>query len=59
MYRVTRYYLDWWLGEWVVESIDEFQFIEDARRYGDEFTIEDVISDNPVVEVDYEIEKVP
>ena len=58
MYRVTRYYLDWWLGAWVVESIQEFQSMEEARSYGDAFTIEDVISDNPIVEVDYEIEKV-
>jgi len=58
MYRVTRLYLDWWLGAWVVESTNDFQSLEEAREFGESFSIEDVVSDNPIVEVDYEIEKV-
>jgi hypothetical protein len=51
-------YLDEWLDEWLVESINDFQSLEEAREFGGSLSVDEIVSDNPVVEVDFKIEEV-
>ena len=52
-YLCTRLYLDEYEDQWFEHSSDTFGTKEEAEQFGQNFTPDQICSDNPIVGTDY------